>query len=183
MMKISKTILPAALFCALGLSSASQAQVQYDMSRATCSDYQAMTPPAKRDFAAWMSGWFNGKAGRTELNLQVYHANIATMQKWCAANPSATVMSLIETASRNATAVRGGPASIDAAGITCGDFIGSDPETQLIVSAWTAGYASAGKDAAKIDVKACARHEKAVQTACAKNKKQLLLPTVSKSWQ
>ena len=74
-------------------------------------------------------------------------------------------------------------AQIDAAGITCGDFIGSEPETQLIVSAWTAGYASAGKDAAKIDVKAFARHEKAVQTACAKNKKQLLLPTVGKSWQ
>lgn len=182
-MKISMTILPAALFCALGLSSAGQAQVQYDMSRATCTDYQAMTPAAKRDFAAWMSGWFNGKAGRTEINLQVYHANVATMQKWCAANPTATVMSLIETASRNASAAPGGPASIDVAGITCGDFLASEPATQLIVSAWTAGYASAGKDAPKIDVKAFVRHEKAVQTACAKNKKQLLLPTVGKSWQ
>lgn len=182
MMKIRTTILPAALFCAVAMSSAGHAQVQYDMSRATCTDYQAMTPPARRDFAAWMSGWFNGKAGRTEINLQVYHGNVATMQKWCAANPSATVMSLIETASRNATATRGGPASINVAGITCGDFIGSEPETQLIVSAWTAGYASAAKDAPKIDVKAFVRHENAVHAACTKNKKQLLLGVVSKSW-
>ncbi|WP_293853749.1 HdeA/HdeB family chaperone [uncultured Alsobacter sp.] len=177
------TLLPAVLACTLGLSSPGQAQVQYDMSRATCTDYSIMSPPAQRDFAAWMSGWYNGKAGRTEINLQVYQANLATMQKWCTANPSATVMSLIETAFRNASSVPGGPASIDVSGITCGDFVASPPETQLIVSAWTAGYASAGKDAAKIDVKAFARHEKAVHAACTKNKKQLLLPTVGKSWQ
>lgn len=172
----------AALATAILLSSAAPAQVRYDMSKATCSDYEAMTPGGRRDFAAWMSGWYSGKAGRTEINLQVYHANISTMQKWCASNRSASVMSLIEAASRNGKPTAGGPASIDVAAISCGDFLGTDPEAQLIVSAWGAGYAAAGKDLTVIDAKGFARQEKAVHAACAKNKKATLLDTIGKSW-
>ncbi|SIR11953.1 MULTISPECIES: HdeA/HdeB family chaperone [unclassified Bosea (in: a-proteobacteria)] len=182
-MKISTTgWSAAALICAIMFASGASAQVRYDMSKATCSDYEAMAPGAKRDFAAWMSGWFNGKAGRTEINLQVYHANITTMQQWCASNRSAPVMSLIEAASRNAKPSQGGPASIDVAAISCGDFLGTDPEAQLIVTAWTAGYAAANRNAAVIDAKGFAKQEKAVHTACAKNKKQLLLTAVGKNW-
>lgn len=172
----------AVLIFAAMLSSGASAQVRYDMSKATCSDYQVMAPGAQRDFAAWMSGWFNGKSGRTDINLQVYHQNITTMQQWYASNRSASVMSLIEAASRNAKPSQGGPASIDVAAISCGDFLGTDPEAQLIVTAWTAGYVAANKNAAVIDAKGFAKQEKAVHAACAKNKKQLLLTAIGKSW-
>lgn len=172
----------ATLLAAVMLSSAAPAQVRYDMSKASCADYEAMTPGGKRDFAAWMSGWFNGKAGRTDVNLQLFHANVTTMQKWCASNRSASVMSLIEAAARNGKPAQGGPASIDVAAITCGDFLNTDLEAQLIVTAWSAGYAASGKDAAVIDAKGFAKQEKAVHAACSKNKKQTLLNAINKSW-
>ena len=169
------------LLC-LAAAGEAQAQVQYDMSKATCKDYELMSPEAKRDFGAWMSGWFNGKSGRTEVNQQVYEANSASVRQWCASNPTAQIMPMLEGAVRNAKPVQGGATSIDAAAITCGDFVGYIQDSQLLVSAWTAGYVASTKNVTKLDFKNFSRQEKAVLASCKKNKKQKLLAVVEKSW-
>ena len=181
-MKITMALPGLAFLCLAGLPGAAQAQVQYDMSKVTCKDYEVMSPEGKRDFGAWMSGWFNGKAGRTEINKQVYEANSASVRQWCASNPTAQIMPMLETAVRNAKPTEGGPTSIDAAAVTCGDFAGYIQDSQLLVSAWTAGHVASGKNVTKIDFKDFARQEKAVLADCRKNKKQKLLAVVAKHW-
>lgn len=168
----------ALALAALAFAAPAKAQVTYDMSKATCIDYAVMAPEMKRDFAAWMSGWFNQKQQQTEINLQILRANVATMETWCQRNPQSRVMALIEEAARNARDVPGGPASLAIAKVSCGDYLGSEAELQFLLTAWIGGYVASERGQPKIDVKSFAVTERATNKACAKNKKALLLPTV-----
>jgi len=86
-----KLIFAVALSGALA-PSISDAQVQIDMNRVTCGDYLAMSADVSGDFAAWMSGWFAQKNGRTFIDLGLFQQNVANVKKWCESNPSESVM-------------------------------------------------------------------------------------------
>ena len=55
--------------------SLSQAQVKIDMTKITCGQVLDMSPDLQSDYAAWMSGWFAQKSGRTFIDLGLFHKN------------------------------------------------------------------------------------------------------------
>lgn len=167
-----------ASLCLAPLAMPAQAQVTLDMSKVTCMDYAAMAPEMRRDFIAWMSGWYNQKAGQTEINLRIMRANINTMETWCARNRDQRVMDLIEAAFRNATPAPGGPLSIDIARVSCSDFRSSEAEGQFLLSAWIGGFVASERNEPRIDTKAFAKVEQGTEAACKKNRKAMLMPTV-----
>jgi hypothetical protein len=72
------------------------AQVTIDMSSVTCGQYLAMPRDQGSDFAAWMSGWFNYKAGYVWVDYLAYQQNIAKLKAWCTTHPNDTVMSELQ---------------------------------------------------------------------------------------
>jgi HdeA/HdeB family len=78
--------------------SLSQAQLAVNMSLVTCTQYLAMPPEQSSVFSAWMSGWFNQKAGYTYVNLEAYARNVANVKAWCASNPGELVMTGLQRA-------------------------------------------------------------------------------------
>lgn len=80
----------------VALPSLAQAQVVLDMSRVTCADYVALSPSQTKNFSAWMSGWFNQKAGYSWIDVAAYQRNVASVKQWCASNPQVTVMSALQ---------------------------------------------------------------------------------------
>lgn len=91
------------LVAALALASAltpslSQAQVNIDMAKITCGEVIAMAPDDQADFAAFMSGWFAQKAGRTFLDMSLFQKNTASVLDWCKSNKNESVMVGLERA-------------------------------------------------------------------------------------
>lgn len=88
----------AAVVVAMFAPSVCSAQVQIDMGRVTCGQYLAMDTDSQRDFAAWMSGWFNQKHGYTFIDISAYHRNVDNVMKFCADHPQETVMKVLQDA-------------------------------------------------------------------------------------
>ncbi len=85
------------LLCSLALLGAlapalAQAQVKIDMGRITCGEFLAMDPDEGREFAAWMSGWFAQKQGRTQIDLVVFQKNVDIVRDWCGSHKTESVM-------------------------------------------------------------------------------------------
>jgi HdeA/HdeB family len=78
--------------------SLSQAQVKIDMTKITCGEVLAMSPDLQSDYAAWMSGWFAQKSGRTFIDLGLFHKNYDSVMSWCASNKSESVMAGLQRA-------------------------------------------------------------------------------------
>ena len=72
------------------LLSAAQAQLIIDMNRLTCAQFLAMSPQQARIYSAWMSGWFNQKAGYAWVDLTAYERNFANVRQWCTTSPGQT---------------------------------------------------------------------------------------------
>ncbi len=94
---MKKLIFALALAGALA-PSLSQAQVKIDMTRITCGEVLAMSPDLQSDYAAWMSGWFAQKSGRTFIDLGLFHKNYDSVMSWCASNKSESVMAGLQRA-------------------------------------------------------------------------------------
>jgi hypothetical protein len=94
-MKIAATSVAFAISI---LPATGNAQVAIDMSSVACAQYLAMPPDQARDFAAWMSGWFNQKNGYVWVDLTAYQQNIAKVRALCAERPTDTVMSVLARA-------------------------------------------------------------------------------------
>ena len=78
--------------------SLSNAQVKIDMTRITCGQMLAMPASDQDDFAAFMSGWFAQKSGRTFIDLTKFLKNSASVKGWCASNPNESVMAGLQRA-------------------------------------------------------------------------------------
>lgn len=87
-----KKLIFAVALAGMFAPSMSQAQVKIDMSRITCGQYLAMAPDDAADFAAWMSGWFAQKNGRTFIDMGLFLKNVDNVRNWCASNSSESVM-------------------------------------------------------------------------------------------
>ena len=78
--------------------SLSHAQVKIDMTRITCGEMLAMSPGDQSDFAAFLSGWFAQRSGRTFIDMGYFLKNSASVKDWCASNPSESVMTGLQRA-------------------------------------------------------------------------------------
>ncbi len=94
---MKKLIYALALVGALA-PSLSQAQVKIDMTRITCGDVLAMSPDLQSDYAAWMSGWFAQKSGRTFVDVGLFHKNVDSVMNWCQSNKSKSLMAGLQRA-------------------------------------------------------------------------------------
>ncbi|WP_457797990.1 HdeA/HdeB family chaperone [Methylocystis sp. S23] len=92
-----KLIFVTALAGALAPSLA-QAQVKIDMTKITCGEVLAMPAEDQSDFAAFMSGFFAQKSGRTFIDTALFQKNVASVMEWCAANKSESVMAGLQRA-------------------------------------------------------------------------------------
>ena len=170
-------MLGAAAFCA-----PAHAQVTFDMSKATCADFNALDADAAKDFPAWMSGWFNQKANDSSLNVEGYRKNVANVQSWCASNPKAGIMAGLEAAVAKAKAGTPGPTDIDAAQITCGQFLKGDLDKQGLVASWMGGWFMSSKNLTNVDIRYVNRNSKAIGTYCKKHQKDKLMAAIQKNW-
>ncbi|MDJ0449290.1 MULTISPECIES: HdeA/HdeB family chaperone [Methylocystis] len=78
--------------------AAVQAQVKLDMTKITCGELLAMPAEDQSDFAAFMSGWFAQKSGRTFIDVSLFLKNAASVTDWCASNKSESVMAGLQRA-------------------------------------------------------------------------------------
>ncbi|MCW2283462.1 hypothetical protein M2323_001124 [Rhodoblastus acidophilus] len=99
---MKKTVLCLATALALAPTVGS-AQVSIDMNRISCGEFVAMPADDGDATAAWISGWFNQKAGYTWIDLKAYHRNMDNIRKFCAANPKEMVMTAVYQAVQAAT--------------------------------------------------------------------------------
>lgn len=95
---MKKLMSALALACALA-PSLSEAQVKIDMTKITCGEILAMSPDDKSDFAAFMSGWFSQKSGRTYIDVSLFQKNVASVIDWCGSNKSESVFAGLQRAS------------------------------------------------------------------------------------
>lgn len=79
------------------------AQVTIDMNRISCGDFVAMPAEDSATTAAWISGWFNQKAGYTWIDLHAYHRNIDNIRQFCTSHPTEMVMTAVYQAVQQAT--------------------------------------------------------------------------------
>lgn len=179
---MNRLLMAVAGLFALGASAQAQVTIIYDTSKVSCADYSAMAPDVSRHFSAWISGWFNQKSNSTTINIEGYRANVASVQKWCASNPKALVMAALDQSAAAAKPGVGGPGSIETAEITCGQFLGSDPEVQTLVASWMGGFFSSTKNITVVDSRYVARNAKVVVAYCKKNKGAKLIDAVKKTW-
>ena len=94
---MKKLLVGAGFACAL-VSGVAQAQVKVDMSKITCAQVIAMPADDQNDYAAWMSGWYAQKSGRTFIDMGKFQQNFTSVMDWCAANKSETVMAGLQRA-------------------------------------------------------------------------------------
>jgi hypothetical protein len=78
--------------------SMSQAQVNIDMAKITCGEVLAMPADDQADFAAFMSGFFAQRAGRTFIDMALFQKNTASVLDWCKSNKDQSVMTGLERA-------------------------------------------------------------------------------------
>jgi hypothetical protein len=94
---MKKIIAALALAGALA-PSLSQAQVNIDMAKITCGEVLAMPADDQADFAAFMSGFFAQRAGRTYIDMGLFQKNTASVLDWCKSNKNESVMAGLERA-------------------------------------------------------------------------------------
>jgi len=80
------------------LPSVAMAQFTVDASRVTCAEFLVMPPDQSRILAAWLSGYFNQKAGYAWINFEVFEQNIAGIRQRCASRPDELIMSSLQQA-------------------------------------------------------------------------------------
>lgn len=175
--------LTLALIGAMAVCAPAQAQVMtFDMSKLSCGEYTVLDPETSADFSAWMSGFFNQRAGSTSINLEGYRKNVASVRNWCASNPKANLMAGLQASVANAKAGADGPTEINVSQISCGDFLGADVDTQTLVASWTGGWFMSTKNLTVIDPRYVKRNAKVISEHCAKNKKEKLMSVIEKNW-
>ena len=178
-----KRLTMLALFGAAVLCTPAKAQVMtFDMSKVTCGEYSALDPDTSADFSAWMSGFFNQRAGSTSINVDGYRKNVANVQSWCASNPKANLMAGLQTAVANAKPGVDGPAEINVGQIACGDFLKADVDTQTLVASWTGGWFMSTKGLTTVDPRYVKRNSKVIANYCNKHKKEKLMSAIKKNW-
>jgi acid stress chaperone HdeB len=60
-----------------------QAQLSLDVSKVTCDQFVHSKVGSPRTFAAWLSGYYNGKRNNQTVDPQQFEANLSRLTKFC----------------------------------------------------------------------------------------------------
>jgi acid stress chaperone HdeB len=71
---------------------------------------------------------------------------------------------------------------IDLSLITCKELLASDPERQVLISSWMAGYFSASKNLSVVDFRYVERNHKVIGKYCATHKSDTVMNAMQKNW-
>lgn len=165
------------------LSMPAHAQVvTLDMSKVTCGDYSGLDADTSIYFSAWMSGFFNQRAGSTAINLEGYRKNVASVESWCQRNPNANLMSALQASVASAKAGSGGATEINVGNISCGDFVASDVDFRTLIASWTGGWFMSTKNLTVVDPRYVKRNTKVTIEYCEKHKSESLMSAIEKHW-
>ncbi len=71
------------------------AQVTVDITKITCRQFIAGTMVPTKSIALWFSGYYNGKAGNTQIDLGQMRPNASKVEDYCALHQDETVMNAV----------------------------------------------------------------------------------------
>lgn len=91
-----KPIVCALLFCLVSASGAS-AQIMIDVSRITCEQFLKDTITVPDYIAYWLGGYYDGRLGNTEFDVDVLKHNVSKLEDYCESHKVVTVMNAVET--------------------------------------------------------------------------------------
>jgi acid stress chaperone HdeB len=91
-----KPIVCALLFSIVSASGAS-AQIMIDVSRITCKQFLDDTITVPDNIAYWLGGYYDGRRGNTEFDVDVLKHNVSKLEDYCVHNQDVTVMNAVET--------------------------------------------------------------------------------------
>jgi hypothetical protein len=94
---MKKLIIALALAGAM-VPSLSQAQVKIDVTKITCAEVLAMPDDDRADLAAFLSGYFAQKSGRTFVDMGLFLKNSASVMDWCSSNKSESIFAGLQRA-------------------------------------------------------------------------------------
>lgn len=95
-MKSLKPIVCALCFC-LASASGAGAQINIDVSRITCLQFLHDTITVPDNIAYWLGGYYDGRLGNTEFDVNVLKHNVAKLEDYCESHKDVTVMTAVET--------------------------------------------------------------------------------------
>jgi acid stress chaperone HdeB len=71
---------------------------------------------------------------------------------------------------------------IDLSVVTCKDLIASDPDRQVLISSWMAGYFSASKNLNVVDFRYAERNRRVIGNYCKTHKSDTVMNAMQKNW-
>jgi hypothetical protein len=86
----------AVLLAIGGVLQNAHAQVTLDISKITCDQWAGYKITNPQNIALWLSGYYNGKRGDTQLDTQKLAADTQKLRDFCITNPQVPVMNAIE---------------------------------------------------------------------------------------
>src|ERR1700722_19463779 len=91
-----KSIVCALLLCLVSGSGAS-AQIMIDVARITCKQFLNDTITVPDNIAYWLGGYYDGRRGNTEFDVDVLKHNVSKLEDYCVHNQDVTVMDAVES--------------------------------------------------------------------------------------
>ena len=92
-------ILPIALAAALAVAaSAAQAQTKVDVAKISCNQFLFDKIAPSQSIAVWLSGYYNGVAHNTVIDMNRMEQNIDKVQDYCRLHLDMTVMDAAKNA-------------------------------------------------------------------------------------
>jgi acid stress chaperone HdeB len=86
------------LLPALAVATPAPAQVTVDITKITCRQFIAGTMVPTKSIALWFSGYYNGKAGNTQIDLAQLRPNAEKVEDYCALHQDETVVNAVAAA-------------------------------------------------------------------------------------
>jgi acid stress chaperone HdeB len=93
---ILKPVVCALVLCVVSASGAS-AQIMIDVSRITCYQFLHDTITVPDNIAYWLGGYFDGRLGNTEFDVDVLKHNVSKLEDYCESHQNVTVITAVET--------------------------------------------------------------------------------------
>jgi acid stress chaperone HdeB len=83
------------LLPALFAATPAPAQVTVDITKITCRQFLAGKVVPTKSIALWFSGYYNGKAGNTQIDLGQMRPNASKVEDYCALHQDETVKNAV----------------------------------------------------------------------------------------
>jgi acid stress chaperone HdeB len=71
---------------------------------------------------------------------------------------------------------------IDLSLVTCKELLASDPDRQILISSWMAGYFSASKNLNVVDFRHAERNRRVIGNYCKTHKSDTVMNAMQKNW-